>query len=139
MKICTGILMIIFTLGSATHSLGLSDGKEDKILNKHKEIISNAAPDDWLTLAKSAEFCLRKNINRKEVAGWIDKSIAIKATAFNLEVKGDYYTINHLPQKAGEYYLKAIQIGTNQDPDFDATSLQEKIATIINLDINSQL
>jgi tetratricopeptide (TPR) repeat protein len=109
------------------------DGKEDKIINKYKEIIENSSPDDWYTLANSADMCLKKNINRKEVAEWLERSLSIKETPYNLEVKGDYYRINNLPEKAGQCYLKAIQLGSENDPNFDTKGLQTKIAEVLNL------
>ena len=130
------ITMMLFFVSMTSGTFAL-DGKEDKIINKFKEIVENASPDDWYTLANSADMCLKKNINRKEIAVWLDKSLSIKETPYNLEVKGDYYRINNLPEKAGKCYLKAIQIGSEEDSNFDSSDLQEKIAEIIKLDINS--
>ena len=128
-----GILKIgIMLLGMVAYTtLSAQDGRESKILSKHKTVIENAAPDDWKTLAKSADACLKKNVNTREIASWIDRSLEIKKTAYNLEVKGDYYMANNLPEKAGEYYLEAIENGMSNDPDFDSSELQEKIAEII--------
>ena len=110
------------------------DGKNEKVFSKNSEIIDNAAPDDWHTLASCAEACIKKNIINKEVADWIDRSLKIRKTAYNLEVKGDYYIKNKLPNKAGECYLEAIQVGIDEDINFDYSGLQEKIAKIVNLD-----
>jgi hypothetical protein len=133
------ILFIPWILVFITISIGAiaSDGKEDRIINKYKEILENTAPDDWYTYAKSADMCLQKNINRKEVAEWLEKSLSIRETPYNLEVKGDYYRMNNLPEKAGKCYLKAIQLGLKNDSDFDSKKLQEKIAEVIKLDIHS--
>lgn len=109
------------------------DGKEDKIINKYQEVINNSAPDDWYTLAESADICLKRNINRKEVASWIDKSLSIKETPYNLEVKGDYYMLNNLPKKAAEYYVKAVQMINEQEPNKDISDLQEKIADALKI------
>jgi len=136
MKKILMITMMLFFVSMTSGTFAL-DGKEDKIVNKYKEIVENASPDDWYTLANSADMCLKKNINRKEIAVWLDKSLSIKETPYNLEVKGDYYRINNLPEKAGKCYLKAIQIGSEEDSNFDSSGLQEKIAEIIKLDINS--
>ncbi|MBR9998313.1 MAG: hypothetical protein KFF73_05045 [Cyclobacteriaceae bacterium] len=133
------LFMLIWILVFAGFSTGTiaADGKEDKIINKYKEVIDNTSPDDWYTLARSADICLRKNINRREVSDWLDKSLSIKETPYNLEVKGDYYRMNNLPEKAGDYYLKAIQLGSETDPDFDIKTLQSKIAEVIDLNINN--
>jgi hypothetical protein len=136
MKRLMTIIWILMLAGFTTMATA-ADGKEDKIINKYKEIIDNTSPDDWYTLAKSADMCLKKNINRREISEWLDKSLSIKETPYNLEVKGDYFRINNLPDKAGEFYLKAIQVGSSADKDFDISGLQAKIAEVIDLDINN--
>jgi hypothetical protein len=133
MKKIASILMVVILCGISFSTKAL-DGKNEKFMNKHREIINELSPDDWYTLAASAESCIKKNIINKEVAEWIDRSLKIKKTAFNLEVKGDYYMKNRLPDKAGEYYLEAIKVGIDEDDHFDSSELQEKIARIIDLD-----
>jgi hypothetical protein len=133
MKKVASFLMIAILCG-ISFSTRASDGKNEKFMNKHREIISELSPDDWYTLAASAESCIKKNIINKEVAEWIDRSLEIKKTAYNLEVKGDYYIKNKLPDKAGECYLEAIKVGIEEDDNFDSSELQEKIARIINLE-----
>jgi hypothetical protein len=136
MKRLMMITWIMVLVGISSSTTMARDGKEDKIINKYKEIIEKSSPDDWYTLAESADICLKKNINRKEVAEWLEQSLSIKETPYNLEVKGDYYRINNLPEKAGQYYLKAIQLGSENDSGFDTKELQAKIAEILNLEIN---
>ncbi len=133
------LMMITWTLvfaGISAFSTA-SDGKEDKIMKKYMAIVENSSPDDWYTLAKSADECLKKNINRKEISEWLEQSLSIKETPYNLEVKGDYYRINHLPEKAGKCYLKAIQLGSEGDSNFDIKGLQAKIAEVLHLEINN--
>jgi hypothetical protein len=131
------MFMLIIILAGMSNLAVAADGKEDKIINKYKEVIENTSPDDWYTLARSADMCLRKNINRREISEWLDKSLSIKETPYNLEVKGDYFRINNLPEKAGEYYLKAMQLGSETDREFDIRNLQAKIAELIDLNINN--
>jgi hypothetical protein len=133
MKKSTSFLMIVIVCVMSLSTYAL-DGKNEKIMNKHREIINDLSPDDWYTLASCAETCIKKDIINKEVAEWIDRSLKIKKTAYNLEVKGDYYIKNKLPDKAGECYLEAIKIGIDEDNDFDSSELQEKIAKIVNLE-----
>ena len=132
MKKITSFLVIAVLLGISISTSAL-DGKNEKFMNKHREIISELSPDDWYTFASSAESCIKKNIINKEVADWIDRSLEIKRTAYNLEVKGDYYIKNKLPDKAGEFYIEAIKVGIEEDDNFDSSELQEKIAKIVNL------
>lgn len=109
------------------------ENKADKVTLKAREAVDKASPDDWYTYAKSAEKCLAKGVNLKEAAEWLDRSIEIKETAYNLELKGDYYRSNKLPDKALEYYVKSLKVGKKQDFDFDATAIQKKIADIYGL------
>ncbi len=106
------------------------DEKADKTTLKARELVEEAAPDDWMTFAKAAEKCINKGVNLKEAAGWLDTSIEIKETAYNLELKGDYYVRNNLPDKALEYYIKTLKVGKEQDLNFDARDIQKKIADI---------
>jgi hypothetical protein len=132
MKYMMGFFMLLL-LSSVSLNVHSSDGKNSKILNKHRQIVQESAPDDWYTLASSAATCLKKDIVNKEVAEWIDRSLKIKKTAYNLEIKGDYYMKTKLPEKAGEFYLEAMRMGLEEDSNFDASGLQEKIATIVEL------
>lgn len=111
-----------------------SDGKSEKIMTKNRDIVQESAPDDWYTLALCAEQCIKKNIVNKEVAEWIDKSLEIKKSSFNLEIKGDYYMKNKLPKKAGEFYLEAIKVGLEEDNNFNFSDLQSKIARIMKME-----
>jgi hypothetical protein len=133
MKYTVG-LFVFLLLGGVSLSVYSSDGKNSKILNKYREIIQESAPDDWYTLAYCAEQCLKKNIVNKEVDEWINKSLKIKRAAYNLEIKGDYYMKNRLPDKAGEFYLEAIRVGLEGESNFDSSGLQSKIARIINME-----
>ena len=109
-------------------------GKVKKILTKNRDIVQESAPDDWYTLAFCAEQCIKKNIVNKEVAEWIDKSLEIKKSSYNLEIKGDYYMKNKLPMKAGEFYLEAIKVGLEEDKNFNYSDLQSKIARIMKME-----
>jgi hypothetical protein len=125
------MLLLLSSVSLKVHS---SDGKNSKILNKYRDIVQESAPDDWYTLASCAEQCLKKNIVNKEVDEWINKSLKIKRSSYNLEIKGDYYMKNRLPEKAGVLYLEAIRVGLQEDKNFDSTGLQSKIARIMNME-----
>src|SRR5690606_32720648 len=105
--------LLLFSLATASMaaSVNKADDKEDKITLKMRKSVSKASPDDWHTLAMAAEKCIKKGVNLAEAVEWLDKSIAIRETAYNLTVKGDYYKANRLPDKALEYYVKAINAG----------------------------
>jgi len=106
---------------------------DEKTTVKTRDAVENASPDDWYTLAVSAEKCFKKNVNLKEASEWLDLSLEIAQTPFNLELKGDYYVNNQLPDKAVEYYVRAMNTLKEKDGDADISQLQKKIAKIINI------
>ena len=113
-------------------SANAMDGRDEKIVKKNREAVENAAPDDWYTLAYSAKRCLDKNVNSKEVAAWIERSLAVKETSYNMEVKGDYFVVNKLNEEALKCYIKALSLASDNN-NFESGDLQKKIAKIIDL------
>ena len=59
--------------------------------------------------------------------------INIKLRYRNLELKGDYYMINKLPEKALESYVEAMNSLKTQDFSADISGLQKKISKITNI------
>lgn len=108
-------------------------GVYDKTTEKTREAVENASPHDWYTLAVSAEKCFKKKVNLKEASEWLDQSLEIAETPFNLELKGDYYLDNRLPDRAMEYYVRAMNNIKEDDGDADVSHLQKKISEIINI------
>lgn len=105
----------------------------DRTTEKTREAVENASPHDWYTLALSAEKCFKKKVNLKQASEWLDQSIEIAETPFNLELKGDYYIDNKLPDKAVEYYVRAMNTIKENDGDAEVTHLQKKLSNIINI------
>jgi tetratricopeptide (TPR) repeat protein len=100
---------------------------ESKTTIKARQAIEQAAPDDWYTYAQSAEKCLRKKVNLKEAKTWLERSIEIKETPYNLAIMGDYYSKNKLPEKALEYYVKSLRVGLEQDIAYKDVITHEKM------------
>lgn len=107
--------------------VSMAQAKESKAVQKAREAVANAAPDDWMTYAKSAEVLLNKNTSLNDVAEWLDKSMAIKESSFNLELKGDYYMATNLPKKAMEFYIKSMQMGKEENEYYNPLDVQDKI------------
>lgn len=122
----SAFVMAIAILFSTTANAG---GVKEKAVEKARSAVKAASPDDWKTLAKSAESLIRKNTNLGEAKEWLEKSIAINATAYNLEVMGDYYVKNNLSRNAIEYYVKSINQAKTWDANADTSGLQDKIMT----------
>jgi len=106
---------------------------DDRTTEKTREAVENASPHDWYTLALSAEKCFKKKVNLKQAFEWLDQSLEIAKTPFNLELKGDYYHENQLPDKALEYYVRAMNTIKENDGEGDVTHIQKKIFKIINI------
>ena len=126
-------VLMLFVLSAICLNGFSADDKNEKVLNRYREEVNGASPDDWYTLATCAKQCMKKDIMNKEVAEWIDRSLEIKRTAYNLEIKGDYFLLNRLPDEAGKFYLEALQVGFEDDPDFDPSGIQSKIADMVDL------
>ena len=47
--------------------------------------------------------------------------------------KGDYYIDNQLPDKALEFYVRAMNVMKEKDGEADVTQIQKKISKIINI------
>ena len=106
----------------------------DRTTEKTREAVEEASPDDWYTLAANAERCFKKNVNLKEAAEWLDASLAIIETPYNLSLNGDYYRMNRLPEQAMQYYVKALNaITNNPETSISIASVQKKIAEITHI------
>ena len=106
------------------------DSGSNKTVEKARKAVNQASNDDWMTYAESAEKCIKKNINLKEAGEWLDRSLAIKETAYNLKVKGLYYEKNNLPEKALEYYVKSLKVGIENDITYEDLQTQAKVVTL---------
>ena len=106
---------------------------DERIIDKTREAVENASPHDWYTLAISAEKCFKKKVNLKQASEWLNQSLEIAETPFNLELKADYYIDNKLPDKALEYYVRAMNTIKENDGKGDVAHIQKKISKIINI------
>lgn len=114
--------MLAATAGWASAPAG------DKVVDKARATVENAAPDDWEALARAAEMCLRKKQNIKQANEWLDKSLAIKRTVYNTELKGDYYLQAKLPRQAIIFYVESMKKAKELDFNVDTSVQMEKIA-----------
>lgn len=122
-------ILVFFAL-----SLSVSFARiHDRTTEKTRDAVENASPEDWYTLAISAEKCFNKKVNLIEAAKWLDQSLEIAETPFNLELKGDYYIENKLPDKALEYYVRTMNTIKAIDGEAKVSHIQNKIAQIINI------
>lgn len=114
----------------ATSSFIFAASKDDKATIKSRQIVENATPDDWKALADAAAICVNKKTNLTQAAEWLEKSLSIKESAYNLEIKGDYMLLSNQPKVAMGLYIKAMQTGMNSQSGYDVSQLQAKIAAL---------
>lgn len=99
---------------------------ESNAIRKAKEAVA-AEPSDWKVLAKSAKICFNKNENTSEALNWINRSIEIKKTPENLEIKADYLLSQNQKREALLLYTEAVSVGRSANIHFDSSKLQAKI------------
>jgi hypothetical protein len=128
-KILTSCTLAVIMFSSTLTFANL----DDKTTDKTREAVESASPHDWYTLAVSAEKCFKKKVNMKEAYAWLEESLEIAETPFNLELKGDYYNQNKLPEKAVEYYVYAMLAMKENNGSADVKKLQRKVAKLTNL------
>ena len=125
------VRLIMLALAATFMSAGAfavpSSTENNRTAEKARQAVEDAAPDDWYTYAHSAEKCIRKKVNLKEAKAWLQRSLEIKETSYNLSVMGDYYSMNNIPEKALEYYVKSLRLGLEQDINYKDPITHEKM------------
>ncbi len=121
------IMMALATVFISASVYALPSTADNKTVTKARLAVEEAAPDDWHTYAESAEKCMRKKVNLKEAKDWLDKSLEIKETAYNLAIMGDYYQMNDLPEQALEYYVKSLRQGLENDINYSDPETHAKM------------
>ena len=126
MKNSTKIVALALVLVGISFT-SVAAGTKEKAVAKATEAVENASPDDWMLLAKQADYLIRKDVALATAKEWVEQSISIKEDAYNLEVFGDYYAKNNLHKQAIGYYLKSADQVKLDNPGADTTWLQDKI------------
>ncbi len=127
-------MAVCLTLATTTQvTLAAKPKDSKKTVQKAREMVEAAGYHDWKTLAKAAEKCLVKDQNLKEAYEWLEKSIEINETVYNLTLQGDYFLKNDLPRKAMLSYLKALEMGRKEIKDYDGRELELKVWKVRNI------
>lgn len=85
------------------------------------------AIDDWRLPYRAATFCLDNNVNLAEARGWMDKSIAMKETMYNLAGKARFLALDGKKVDAIALAKKAIAVGKAADPKADTAMVDNLI------------
>jgi hypothetical protein len=94
----------------------------DKVLAAARRTI-----DDWRLPYRAATFCLDNNVNLAEARGWMDKSIAMKETMYNLAGKARFLALDGKKADAIALAKKAITVGKTADPKADTSMVDNLI------------
>ena len=97
-------------------------GTIDKVLAAARKAI-----DDWRLPYRAATFCLDNNVNLAEARGWMDKSIAMKETMYNLAGKARFLALDGKKADAIALAKKAIAVGKTADPKADTAMVDNLI------------
>ena len=94
----------------------------DKVLAASRKAI-----DDWRTPYRAATFCLDNNVNLAEARDWMDKSIAMKETMYNLAGKARFLALDGRKADAIALAKRAIAVGKAADPKADTSMVDNLI------------
>jgi hypothetical protein len=94
----------------------------DKVLATARKVV-----DDWRLPYRAATFCLDNNVNLAEARGWMDKSIAMKETMYNLAGKARFLALDGKKADAIALAKKAITVGKAADPKADTAMVDNLI------------
>ncbi|WP_258105047.1 hypothetical protein [Marinoscillum sp. MHG1-6] len=123
------ILALALTLSFASFSSDLDDPNSQSV-KQAKEAVKLAEPDDYITLAQSAEICFLLKENTEQALSWIDQSLNIKETPYNLEIKADFLASIGDKSLATNYYLKAVLAADESSLDTHNSRIQDKLLSL---------
>lgn len=100
---------------------------KDKVAEKARAAVKNSSEGDWKTYALSAQMVIERKIALNEAKEWLEESLNVKETPFNLEIMGDYYMAAGQAKEAMTYYFKSMNLlkETTVEPNTDA--IQQKL------------
>jgi hypothetical protein len=98
-----------------------------KVLAAARKAIAEAKPDDWRTSYRAAAYCLDNSINLDEARTWLAKSVAVKATMYNLAGQARFLALDGKKADAIALAKKAITVGKAQDPKADTAMVDNLV------------
>ncbi len=98
-----------------------------KVLAAARKAVAEAKPDDWRTSYRAAAYCLDNKINLDEARTWLAKSVAVKATMYNLAGQARFLALDGKKTEAIALARKAIAVGKAADPKADTAMVDNLI------------
>jgi hypothetical protein len=102
-----------------------------KAIANIRAALDNLEEDDWATLNRCASYCIQNDILLDEAAKWLEKSISIQETFWNLRQKAQLSAKMGKTTDAIEIGLKAIDVSKSSDqppPQREVGLLEKMIA-----------
>ncbi|MDW3193869.1 MAG: hypothetical protein R8G66_15965 [Cytophagales bacterium] len=100
---------------------------KDKVLNKARKAVASNFDNSWKVFAQSASMIIKEDVALEEAKSWLDASLKIQKTSFNLEVMGDYYFATGDKKSAIKYYHESLVLLKETTLNPDTGQLQAKI------------
>ena len=83
--------------------------------------------DDWRLPYRAATFCLDNNVNLVEARSWMNKSVAMKETMYNLSGQARFLFLDGKKDQAIALAKKAVTVGKAADPKADTAMVDNMI------------
>jgi len=83
--------------------------------------------DDWRLPYRAATFCLDNNVNLVEARTWMNKSVAMKETMYNLSGQARFLFLDGKKDQAIALAKKAVTVGKAADPKADTAMVDNMI------------
>lgn len=126
MKKIRNLLAVLVLLSTTVVNAEVYAGK-DKVLNKARKAVESNFDNSWKVFAQSASMIIEEDIALEEAKEWLETSLKIQRTPFNLEVMGDYYFAIGDNKAAIKYYYESLLLLKENTLDPDTGKLQAKI------------
>lgn len=126
MKNKKSLLAVLVLLSAIVVNAHVYESK-DKVLNKARKAVASNFDNSWKVFAQSASMVIEKDIALDEAKDWLETSLKIQKTPFNLEVMGDYYLAVGKKEAALEYFYESLLLLKTTTVDPDTGQLQAKI------------
>lgn len=105
-------------------SIPIQTEVEQKAMDNIKLALANASPDDWLIYAQASNYLVEKNSQHLLALEWINKSIEIKESFYNVWVKAKLMAQKNEYIEATNLSKKALKLGPSEGDAFKAYANQ---------------
>lgn len=111
-----------------------SDPDEEAFIARQEERIASTSYHDWKTYADCVRALVERRIKTEEALQWIDHSIEIRETIYNLEIKGDYLVLSGQVREGQKHYVRAIELAREEGKAHKVGEIQWKILISMGVD-----